>query len=134
MNKDQLKEALKILKKKGITVTKVADKMTLTQTYISDITGGRKTITNNFISSFRKEYGTLIPAEIFEEEIQATKTGGEVIEELIMLKAWVTVVEAQLIAWAPLLKQNPEQLTERLQKAKASEADRLFSELSRIKK
>lgn len=134
MNKDQLKEALKILKKNGVTVTKVADKMALTQTYISDITGGRKIITNNFISSFKKEYESLIPAELFEEEIQATKTAGEVIEELIMLKAWVTVVEAQLIAWAPLLKQNPEQLTERLQKAKALEVDRLFSELSRTKK
>lgn len=60
MTKEYLKDALKFLKKKGIQKGDVAKELAITQGYLSDILGGRKTLTNDFDQSFKRSYGTYL--------------------------------------------------------------------------
>lgn len=134
MNKDQLKDALKVLKKNGITVTAAAEKLSVTQTYISDITGGRKEMTKNFSQSFQKEFANLLPQNLLDDEIIIKTDAGNIIERLIGLEAWANVLESQLISWASKMGDDPGALMMRLKRAKDQEMERLTAELRRKKK
>lgn len=133
MNKDQLQEAIRLLKKKEITVTKIAGQMGISQPYLSRVTNAAN-VPDKFSRNFHKEFGKFLPPTLFDDEIIIKTDAGNIMERLIGLEAWANVLEAQLISWASKMGDEPGALMMRLKQAKDREMERLANELRRKKK
>lgn len=135
MNKDQLKESLTILKGKKITMESVATNLSLTPQYLSRMTNGAQPISKSFISAFHSKYSTLLPVELFSDEIIVKTNAGTIIEKQIQHEAWLNVLEGMVVS---LVQEKSGKslvsIISQLKKEKAMEADRISDELRRKKK
>lgn len=118
----------------NLTQQEIADKLGISQSLLGQYEKGKRNPKVDFYNKWHSIFGENINANVLGSEIHIDLTSGELIEMVIGLKAYVIVLEAQIVSWAQKMDDDPVELMMRLKRARAMQIDTISFELSRKSK